>query len=97
MAAQVELPGPEGGLVVGVEGEGRIFAQIRWRDEATAVDLVLALAYLARNQRHRDTAGIEVPPPKAAPHLAKGLVGSPRTAGAQTPHEHISSCIGFSP
>jgi hypothetical protein len=97
-AAQVELPGPEGGLVVGVESEGRIFAQIRWRDEETSSDLVLALASLARNQRHHDTARIEVPPLSGRPtHPAKGLVGSSGRAGAQTPHEHISSCAGFYP
>jgi hypothetical protein len=36
---------------------------IREQDEATVVDLILQLASLAQHRRHRNTSGIEVPPP----------------------------------
>jgi hypothetical protein len=49
----VELAGPEGDAVVGVEGEGRIVAQIRWQEEATVADLVAAL------RPPRDTGGTD--------------------------------------
>jgi hypothetical protein len=79
VATRVELPGPKGGTVIDVKGEGWIFAQIQRHDEAAATNHILPRTSIARHQRHRDTAGIEVPPAarQINPDPAKEQAGSP--------------------
>jgi hypothetical protein len=57
---RVELPSPEGDLVVEVEGEGRVVEQIWQQDEAGATDLIAVLASLTQQRRHHDMLVLEV-------------------------------------
>jgi hypothetical protein len=59
--AWVKLPSSERERVLGVEGESRIIAHIRWLDEPVAPNLVVMLAALALHRRHRRVAGVEKP------------------------------------
>jgi hypothetical protein len=71
-AARVELLGLKCGPVVGVEGEGRIFTQIRRHDEAAAPDLVLSLRPSCSIGGTRTQWELSYHPPLSGPTSSQG-------------------------